>query len=236
MAGRIVRAAVTALARRGFVVYRHPAVRRQAMFGLHGIDVVFDIGAATGAYGKELRDFGYTGTIVSFEPLTEAFAKLSLACVNDARWHAHHCALGSTSETATINVASNSDSSSLLPLAARHVQAAPQVGYVDTQLVNVKRLDDLATAYVKPASRAYLKLDTQGFEKEVLSGGAETLRLAAGLQLELSFTPLYEGGMVADEAISMAYDAGFHLVGMEPGFADANGQVLQADGVFFRAV
>ncbi|MCW2766998.1 MAG: hypothetical protein JWO11_2957, partial [Nocardioides sp.] len=74
----------------------------------------------------------------------------------------------------------------------------------------------------------------QGFEKEVLAGGQATLERCVGLQLELSFVSLYDGGMLADEAISLAYDAGFHLVGLDQGFADPRGQLLQADGVFFR--
>ncbi|RZI85429.1 MAG: gsc-like protein, partial [Microbacterium sp.] len=57
---------------------------------------------------------------------------------------------------------------------------------------------------------------------------------SVGLQLELSFVPLYEGGMLADEAISMAYDAGFHLEVIEQGWAARTGQMLQADGIFFR--
>jgi FkbM family methyltransferase len=234
VADRFVRAAMMQLARRGFVVRRNPAVRRQAMLRSHGVDVVFDVGAAKGAYGQELRDFGYQGAIVSFEPLAEAYGRLVRAKGDDPLWQAVHCALGSRTEKATIHVAANSDSSSLLPLAERHLTAAPQVGYVGTETVEVERLDTVAPDHLRPGSRGFLKIDTQGFEREVLEGGQETLRQCVGLQLELSFVPLYEGGMLVDEAVAMAYAAGFHLVGLEPGFADPDGQVLQADGVFFR--
>jgi len=231
----IVRTAMTQLAKRGFVVRRNPAVRRQAMLQKHGVDVVFDVGAASGAYGRELRDFGYRGTIVSFEPLADAYARLVRACGDDPTWRTHQCALGSRSEKAEINVASNSDSSSMLPLATAHLAAAPHVGYVGTEVVDVDRLDALAPEHLGPDSRAFLKLDTQGFERQVLEGAEETLKRCVGLQLELSFVSLYDGGMLLDEAVAMAYAAGFHLVGLDPGFADPDGQVLQADGVFFRA-
>jgi FkbM family methyltransferase len=204
------------------------------MLASNAVDVVFDVGAAAGAYGRELRDFGYRGRIVSFEPLGQAYARLTRERADDPLWASHQLALGSAAAEATINIASNSDSSSLLPLASRHLEAAPQVSYVSTQVVEVARLDDVATEHLAPQSRPFLKLDTQGFEKEVLSGGPDTLERCVGLQLELSFVSLYDGGMLADEAISMAYDAGFHLVGLDQGFADPNGQMLQADGVFFR--
>jgi FkbM family methyltransferase len=226
---------LTQLARRGFIVRRHPAVRRQKMLAAHRVDVVFDVGAATGAYGRELRDFGYTGAIVSFEPMAKPYAELARELAGDPTWTAHRCALGATAGTASINVASNSDSSSLLPLNSRHLEAAPDITYVATEEIEVARLDDVAPEHLTAAGRPFLKLDTQGFEKQVLEGGSRTLEQCVGLQLELSFVPLYDGGMLANEAISLAYDAGFSLVGLDQGFADPNGQILQADGVFFRS-
>ena len=42
------------------------------------VDCVFDIGANTGQYGARLRQTGYRGLIVSFEPNPSAFAKLQV--------------------------------------------------------------------------------------------------------------------------------------------------------------
>ena len=52
----------------------------------------------------------------------------------------------------------------------------------------------------------------------MLAGGAQTLDRCVGLQLELSFVPLYSGGMLVDEAISFAYDHGFRMVALAQGF------------------
>ncbi len=90
---------------------------------------------------------------------------------------------------------------------------------------------------ITPRTRArapFLKIDTQGFERAVLEGAEATVPRLVGLQLELSFVTLYEGGILADEAISWAYDHGFVLVGLDQGFTDPGGAVLQADGVFLR--
>ena len=40
------------------------------------IDMVFDIGANEGQFSKEIREYGYAGKIVSFEPLSSARKKL----------------------------------------------------------------------------------------------------------------------------------------------------------------
>ena len=219
---------------RGYEVRRHPAVRRAAMFAQHDIDLVIDVGAAHGGYGEQVRKFGYTGKIVSFEPLDTAYAELSKTLAGDPGWTARQVALGSEPGEAVINIASNSDSSSLLPMESAHTEAEPSVGYVGQQKVTVARLDDLIDEIATPESRIFLKIDAQGFEKEVLAGAQETLRRCRGIQLELSFIPLYAGGMLVDEAIRTAYDAGFQMVGVEQGWAAASGQMLQADGVFFR--
>ncbi len=231
---KLVNAAYRVLAKRGFEVRRHPAARRQRLLSSRGVDLVLDVGAARGGYGSQLREFGYGGHIVSFEPLATAYDDLARVVADDPKWTAHHTALGAERGEANINVASNSDSSSLLPMLDAHREAAPQVDYVATQTVSVARLDDLVGTEVSAAQAPFLKIDTQGFERDVLAGSPATLEQVVGLQLELSFVPLYDGGMTVDEAVSWAYDEGFHLVGVEQGYAAPTGEILQVDGVFWR--
>ncbi|MFL6062326.1 MAG: FkbM family methyltransferase [Marmoricola sp.] len=219
---------------RGFEVRRHPALRRARMLAEHRIDLVIDVGAATGGYGVQLRKFGYAGDIVSFEPLDTAYAELGKVAAADGRWRTRQAALGSEAGESVINIASNSDSSSLLQMGSAHTEAEPSVGIVGQQKVVVERLDDVIDEVASPQSRIYLKIDAQGFEREVLAGAEKTLARCQGLQLELSFISLYEGGMLIDDAIGLAYAAGFQMVGVEQGWAAESGQMLQADGVFFR--
>jgi len=230
-----MRTAAHQLARRGLEVRRHSATRRQAMLAKHEVDLVLDVGSADGGYGTSLRKFGYTGRIVSFEPLTAAYETLSATISADPLWTAQNVALGAAPGQATINVASNSTSSSLLPMLDAHRDAAPAIEYVAEEVVAVARLDDAAQEATKAARRPFLKVDTQGFEREVLAGGAETVAQCIGLQLELSFVPLYAGGMLVDEAVGWAYSQGFHLVGIEQGYAAPSGEILQVDGVFIRS-
>ncbi|MEG9224972.1 FkbM family methyltransferase [Aeromicrobium sp. Sec7.5] len=230
---RAVHTVLGAVANRGFEVHRHPATRRQSMLDRHRIDLVLDVGAADGGYGTGLRAFGYTGEIVSFEPIAATFAQLGEVTASDPRWSARNLGLGAEAGSATINIASNGFSSSLLPMLDAHIDAAPQVRYVGEETITVSTLD-IETAALLTDRRPFLKIDTQGFEREVLAGGAATVEAVLGLQLELSLVPLYDGGMLIDEAVSWAYDHGFRLVGIEQGYAAPTGEILQIDGVFVR--
>ena len=84
----------------------------------------------------------------------------------------------------------------------------------------------------------FLKIDVQGFEKHVLAGSKSTVNdRCVGMQLELSFLPLYDGGMLIREALDLVYSLGFTPTGLLPSFTDPrNGRMLQADGTFFREV
>ncbi|MET0449015.1 MAG: FkbM family methyltransferase [Aeromicrobium sp.] len=232
---RVLHAAATRLGRRGFEVRRHPAARRQAMLTKHGVDLVLDVGAADGGYGTSLRSFGYTGTIVSFEPQASVFGRLSAHVADDPRWTARHLALGTEPGEVTMNIASNSTSSSILPMLDSHIAAEPSVTYVGTETVTVSRLDDETHDLLVAHRRPFLKIDTQGFERDVLAGGSATVDACVGLQLELSLVPLYGGGMLIDEAIGWAYAQGFRMVGTEQGHTAPTGEILQIDGVFMRA-
>jgi FkbM family methyltransferase len=221
--------------RKGLELRRSDAYRRSVLLRHHGIDLVFDVGAAKGLYGRGLRQFGYDSVIVSFEPLNDAFGKLERESRADSSWHARHYALGAASGELAINIAGNSDSSSLLPMLERHTSAAPTTNYVGTQTVSLKRLDDVAGEWIRSSSRAFLKIDAQGYERDVLEGASGVMGDIRGVQIELTFEPLYEGGMLFDEAIELLLSQGFSLQGLEPGFRDpTNQQLLQADGVFFR--
>ena len=117
-----------------------------------------------------------------------------------------------------------------------HQDAFPWANYIGTEDVPIRRLDSVSPEFLPPNGLSFLKIDVQGFEKQVLAGAKSTIDdHCVGMQLELSFMPLYEGAMLIREALDLVYSLGFTLTGLLPCFMDArNGRMLQADGVFFR--
>lgn len=208
-----------------------------AQLETHQVNVVLDVGANSGQYVTDLRRADFKGRVVSFEPLSEPFSRLAAEASRDPLWDCRQCALGDTDGKIVINVAANAgESSSVLPMLKTHQDAFPWANYVGTEEVPICRLDSVAPEFLDPTDIAFLKIDVQGFEKQVLAGGRSTLRdQCVGMQLELSFAPLYEGGILIREALDLAYSLGFTLTGLVPCVTDTrNGRMLQADGIFFR--
>jgi FkbM family methyltransferase len=202
------------------------------------VDVVLDVGANSGQFASSLREADFKGRIVSFEPLSGPFSRLDRGASQDPLWDCRRYALGDFDGTISMNVAGNAgESSSVLPMLKSHQDVFPKANYIGTEVVTICRLDSMAPELLRPNDVAFLKIDVQGFEKQVIAGGRSTVDdRCVGMQIELSFLPLYEGGMLIREALDVADSLGFMLTGLVPCFMDVrNGRVLQADGVFFRA-
>jgi FkbM family methyltransferase len=232
----IIRKAANAL---GYEFVRYdlasPRFRLARLLALHRIDVILDVGANAGQFGWDLRDIGFSGRIVSFEPLADAFAQLQQAAQGDGKWQAVNIGLGDQDARAVINVAANSQSSSFLPMLAAHSEAAPESKYVGEQSSEIRRLDSVFSSYVRPDTRVFLKIDTQGFEKKVLQGAEKVLGQIELVQVECSFVPLYEGAVLVEEMIGFMRGAGFDPIETTPAFHHRDSaHLMQADILFAR--
>ncbi len=204
----------------------------------YDINCVLDVGANTGQYGVELRRAGYEGYIISFEPVSAVFAQLQQRCVDDAKWSAHNFALGSEDSRATINVAHNSSFSSFLtPLADHEFQFEGGEKVENTEEVVVRRLefviDEVSGHIVAP--NFFLKMDTQGFDLQVLEGLGQQTDKMIGLQSEVSALPIYEGMPHHSEAIARYESLGFAITALLPVNRDeATSCVIEFDCVMAR--
>jgi FkbM family methyltransferase len=198
--------------------------------------VVLDVGANIGQFATKVRAIGYRGLIISFEALPSVHAQLTGLAKNDSQWLVAPCAaLGSQAGSKEMNVSATSASSSLLGMRDVHVRAAPMSAYIRKDNVRVMRLDDSCSQLLPREGRIVLKIDTQGYEREVLLGATELLHRVAAIQLELSLIQLYECSPTLAEMVPFVEDLGFELFNIAPGFKDVRtGRLLQADGFFVR--
>ncbi len=193
------------LARHGFELRREPTFA--SFLRSRDVDMIVDVGANIGQFATLLRARRYQGRIWSFEPTADAFNILESKARHDKSWQATRTALGETAGTVAINVATKSEYSSIR--AASSVGHSYDVGIATAtaETVPVTTLDAMLSN--DPAQAIFVKIDTQGYEREVLLGGRETLKRAVGLLLELPVEQLYEGVWSFHEAMAFVADFGF---------------------------
>ena len=196
-------------------------------------DVVLDVGANTGQYAKKIILGGYQGEILSFEPLRDAFQKLEASTKKHKNWAAiGPVAIGEKNGTSQINVSGNSVSSSLLEMEEAHRSAEKTSKYIGVQDVDVRSIMSYQDI-LAPFTKIYLKIDTQGFELNVLRGLGEVIEKIVFIQLEVSFIELYSQQCLNKDIETWMSDNNFAIWSIERGFSDpATGQILQADYIY----
>jgi FkbM family methyltransferase len=218
-------------------VQTSPSLALCGMLAANGITTVLDVGAHEGGFALSLREAGYKGRIVSFEPLRATHEKLSQNARHDPNWTvADRMAIGDHDGSVVIHISGNSGaSSSALRMLDTHVKSDPNSAYVGAEEVPLHKLDTIFQRFVTGSGNTFLKMDVQGFEKSVLDGAAAVLDRVQGIHTELSLVLLYEGQPLIEEMYSRLTKSGFCLWSVVPGFTDATtGRLLQLDGIFFR--
>lgn len=212
------------------------SLRRKKFLLSKQIDLVLDVGANKGIYAQKIRESNFTGRIISFEPLPAPFNELKNKVSKDDLWSCENFALGNFDGETSMNVSGHETSSSLLSMTQTHVNAMPSSATVGKERVQVTRLDSVYTKFFNPDDRIYLKIDVQGYEREVLKGAKKTLKQVHVVEIELSMVPMYEGAPVMTEMFTLLEGMGYTLVSIVPVFSDLQtGHMLQADGIFVKS-
>ncbi|GJM36039.1 MAG: hypothetical protein DHS20C18_50400 [Saprospiraceae bacterium] len=212
---------------------------RTAMLLQHkGVDFVIDIGANTGQFAESLYDFGYTGKVVSFEPVGSVHEHLQQRSQSYPNWTvAERCAIGNQDGETQINVSNDSVFSSVLEIEDSYVSHNPKSKIVSKEKIKLYKIDTILPKYLpEDNSGILLKIDTQGFEKEVLDGAQETLAKAKGIKIEIPLYPIYrDTHFEFYDIIDFVKKHGFKPYSFHVEGVDLNtGRVNTIDGLFFR--
>ncbi|MEU4565464.1 FkbM family methyltransferase [Micromonospora sp. NPDC023956] len=203
---------------------------------LRDVDVVIDGGANGGQYAKWLRQCGFGGTIISFEPASDTFAVLSEAARSDDDWHCHHAALGPEDGQVLLHLTRTSLGSSVFRRTDLPSRLWPDDVDVGTELVPMRALRSLWSELGCDGRRVYLKLDVEGAELSVLEGAGPVLDRVALLELELPLVAVHQDAPTLTEMLSFLTERGFSAVALEQNHRgdEATGQMLMVDGIFRR--
>jgi FkbM family methyltransferase len=199
-----------------------------------GVTLVLDVGAHNGECAGRLRGMGFTGRIVSFEPVAESFGQLSVAAQGDDRWTVVHSAIGSACGDRPINVSDHSEMSSFRQIRSDFVASSAWAAVTRREVVPVTTIDTVFSHYVTPSDVVLLKLDIQGFEDQALLGAGHSLRAIRAVQLEAAVSGLYDGEPTLWQHVAALSEYGFRLVDLCDAFRDEHSRLVQVDAFFER--
>jgi len=134
------------------------------IYGKNNLRVVLDVGANVGQTTSVYRrEFPYAD-IYSFEPVSTTFHELTANSITLSGVHLFQMGFGSQASSATISLGEDSRMNSIVY----------RVGE-DSEIVEIQTLDEFVTQHNIDLID-FLKIDTEGYELEVLKGGRDLLR------------------------------------------------------------
>lgn len=205
----------------------------------YGVRCVIDVGANEGQFGEFLRrQVGFNGTIESFEPAPASAKRLERRTRTDPRWFVHQIALGARDETRPLHVTQDDKFSSFLdPVRTERQPFQAHSAVIDQPVVAIRRLDSIAEeiGQLRNVRNVLLKLDTQGFDLEVVRGSGRVLDEVQVIQTEMSLIPIYEDAPSYHVAIEELESLGFEIAGFYPLSYDPHGRLIEFDCLMVRA-
>lgn len=174
---------------------------------------VIDIGANRGQFSLIARGLFPTARIFAFEPLPSAALVFRQIHKADERVVLHEAAIGPERGRMQLHISNADDSSSLLPITDRQISTFPGTEEKGQVEVAVGPLGEWVTVQDLQAP-ALLKIDTQGFELEVLRGCNDLLALFQWVYVESSFVELYGGQALAGDVVYYLVNRGFNFSGI----------------------
>jgi FkbM family methyltransferase len=205
------------------------------------LNTIIDAGAHTGEFAAMIHKILPRASILSFEPLRDAFEQLENNMRGVPGFKAFNCALGDSNTQLHIHRNEFTDSSSLRDMAELHKQAFPFTAKETLEAVEQRRLDDVLSG-VELKDNILLKIDTQGYEDKVIEGAPELIERARAIITEVSFQTLYEGQPLFDDIYELLKERGFRYMGnLDEGMGSLpqlrnplDGSVLQANAIFLK--
>jgi FkbM family methyltransferase len=192
--------------------------------------VIFDVGANNGGTVERMRKVFRDPVIHAFEPGPQTFEALRAATAGLPNVTINPIALGAAVEDREfVEHESSANSSFLRP--DRECQGET----VRTVKMHIGTVDDYCAAN-KIDAIDVLKIDTQGFDMEVIRGAERMIRAGkvGVVYTEIIFAALYEGQASLDQFYRHLVDRGFQLVGFYE-FAHRNDRAGWCDAMFARA-
>jgi FkbM family methyltransferase len=218
----------------GVPITQLPLLRRApnlipALPGCHPEARIVDVGAHRGEWGEVCARLFPRGRILSIEPVADHYRDVLRRTERVRNWEVLNVGVGDTFGRMAIDVRGERSSMKELQGGEFPEWAVGNRPSTGTEMVNVDTLDSLlAERRFYPVD--LLKIDAEGYEREILRGAGETLKQTRHVLIEVRFYELFKGGPLFQEIHDLLAAAGFALIHLKP----CKGTCLWADATYAR--
>jgi len=194
-------------------------VNLKALLEQHSITCVIDIGANTGQFGSLLRELGFKGQIISFEPCAKARSQLLQKATKESNWKVMPFALGNTTAKKKINIFLDDTFSSI-----RNINKVGNENFGNflnikkQEIIKIHKLDNIIQSLFQKSvpKRLMLKTDTQGYDLEVLKGSYNILKKIHIVSTEAAAETIYNRSPTYPKIFAFLKSSGFKPSGFYP--------------------
>lgn len=197
-------------------------------------DLILDIGANRGQFGKMIFTSGYSNKLLSFEPVSSVYKLLEDCAKQNNNWHVYErCCIGDEVGENYINISNLIGNSSVLNIKSTqyNVKQSHYVSKEKVKQITLETLND--NTLLKKSKSIFVKMDIQGFEHFVLSCLDKVNYNIVGFYIELSLVKLYDNQEDYLYICNLLKKHGYDLVFVEPE-SIRSGRMIQFNGVFLK--
>jgi FkbM family methyltransferase len=160
---------------------------------------VIDVGAHTGIVSEYLLRAGYE--VYAFEPFPESYDRLVKHLGGNSRFHPHNVALGRINTQLPLHLAADLSGTKKYDDASVFHSLSPHsmpedLPFRDAVLVPVKTLADLHDGNVVPEDVSVVKIDTEGYDLEVIRGMGNRTYPVVGVEYWDTRIPFGKSGLL----------------------------------------
>lgn len=191
-------------------------------------DTLIDVGANHGQFSllciNEMKDI----KIIAFEPILKCFNKYNEIFKKYPKVKSYNVGLSDIKKSKNIYLSHSIDSSSFLTQKQQN-KIFPGTSNSSTTEAKLDKLDNYYDLFLN--NRILLKIDVQGYEKKVLNGAINSLKVIKFVLIELSFVELYKNQPLFDEVFLFLNKNNFSLIDISY-YKKLNCRIIQGDFLF----
>lgn len=225
---KITNQSILVLFSKGFSIASSILVKNIQLYCGANINTVFDIGANKGQFAIAMAKMFKETSIYSFEPTVETFNNLKKNTAEYKNITCFNLALGAELKEVDFNEGQYSHANSMLKISEFQKKQILTNSDTKTSRIKMSTFDEVFKR-VNIMRPTLLKLDVQGYEKEVLKGINDQLNIIDYVLIETSFVSLYDGEPLFPEINEFLVQKGFEIVAPLDTFQTDSMQIVQMD-------